>query len=301
MDWVTVAILGTVAIGLVNIIDSHLVSQRMPGLRTFLLAAGLFILIPSLFLALLFPLPHGVDGWPLVVTLVSGAIRTFSIIILLYIYKTEDVSQAIPVFHIFPVFVALLAVPILGEVLGGWQWLAILVIVAGAVIISVRWVPGGTTIWMGRPFWLLLAAGLLIAVADVGSKYALDYISFWNMYWLTSLCMVAILLAISLRSRVFRQLRDMPRRYSTLMMIAVNETVAVIGIILIFWAMEQGPVSLVSTITGSRPLLVLLLVFVLNHLIPGFLLKGKPAGRTQWQRLIATSMIAGGIAIIYLA
>ena len=300
MDWVTVAIMGTVAIGLVNIIDSHLVSRRMPGLRSFLLAAGLFILVPTLFLALLFPLPQGVGGWPLAVTLVSGAIRTLSIIILLYIYKTEEVSQAIPVFHTFPVFVALLAVPLLGEALGGWQWLAILVIVAGAVIISARRAAGGATTWMGRPFWLLLAAGLLMAVADVGSKYALGYISFWNMYWLSSLCMVAILLAISLRPGVFRQLRDMARRRSTLVMVAANETVAVIGIILVFWAMEQGPVSMVSTITGSRPLLVLLLAFVLGRLAPGFLLEGQPAGRMPWQRLIATAMIVGGIAIIYL-
>ncbi len=300
MDWVTVAILGTFAIGLVNIIDSHLLSRRMPSLRAFLLLVSLFVLPISLVIAYLFPLPEGVDAWPLVVTVASGVIRTVSIIILLYTFKTEHVSQAIPVFHTFPVFVALLAVPLLGESLSSLQWLAIIIVVAGAVIISVKRGSGGAATWLGRPFWLLLAASLLMAVADVGSKYALEYISFWNMYWLSSLCMVAIFLFISLRPRIIRQLGTMRRRRPTLALLFANETLAVVGIVLIFWAMEMGPVSLVSAINGSRPLVVLAAAFILSRVSPRFLLEGGMAGRTLALRLAATAMIIAGIVIIYL-
>ena len=298
MDWATIAVLGTMAIGLVNIIDSHLVSRRMPSFSAFLLAVAAFISIPTLGLMSFFPLPPGLESWPLLVALGSGLLRTISILILLYIYKTEEVSQAIPVFHTFPVFVALLAVPLLGETLSGWQWLAVWIVVAGAVIISARRIPGAAN-WLGRPFWLLTAASLLMALADVGSKYALGYVSFWNIYWLGSLITIAVFLAISLRPPIVRQLLALPRRKATMSLVAANELVAVIGILMIFRAMESGPVSLVATINGSRPLFVLILALLLSRLAPGFLLEGQPAATGLSRRLIATLMIVGGITIIY--
>ena len=300
MDWVTVAILGTITIGVVNVIDSHLITRRMPSLRAYLLLVAVVILFFCVVLFVLFPLPEGVGTWPLVVTVASAVIRTASIIILLYIFKTEEVSLAIPVFHTFPVFVALMAVPLLGETLGSLQWLAIISVVAGAVIISFKRNSGGATTWLGKPFFLLLGASLLMAAADVGSKYALSYISFWNMYWISSLCLVGIFLLISLRPHIIREIRNMPWQRPAMALVAVNETLAVIGIILVFWAMAMGPVSLVSAINGSRPLVVFISAIVIGRVSPGLLLEGKPDGGVMALRLAAIAMIVGGIAIIYL-
>jgi uncharacterized membrane protein len=84
-------------------------------------------------------------------------------------------------------------------------------------------------------------------------------------------------------------------------LLVLNETLAVTGIILIFWAMANGPVSLVSTITGSRPIFVLVFALILSRFRSGFLLEGQSGKGTLALRLIATAMIVGGIAIIYLA
>ena len=84
-------------------------------------------------------------------------------------------------------------------------------------------------------------------------------------------------------------------------LIVVNETLAMTGITLIFRAMGSGPVSLVSTITGSRPIFVFVLALILNRFLPEFLLEGQFGRGALAVRLIATAMIAGGIAIIYLA
>jgi len=67
----------------------------------------------------------------------------------------------------------------------------------------------------------------------------------------------------------------------------------------LFWAMERGPVSLVSTISSSRPIFVVIYALILSRVSPMFL---------EWRRgkvmlalrLIATAMIVSGIAIIYL-
>jgi drug/metabolite transporter (DMT)-like permease len=300
IDWVSTAILGTATLGLVHITDSHLVSQRMPGLRAYLLPVSIVILVYGLVTFFLFPLPEDIGTWPLLVAVASGVLRAVAVAILIYILKTEEVSWAIPLFLTYPVFVAIMAVPLLGEVLGYMQWLAIMIVVTGAVIISIKRGPGGSTTWLGKPFFLLLGSGLLIAVADVASKYALEYVSFWNMYWISSLCLTGIYLAFTLRSDVIKELRNMPWRKPALAMIVINETLAMAGIVLIFWAMESGPVSLLSTISSSRPIFVFILALVVNRFLPGSLMEEQTSRGVLAIRLVATAMIASGIAIIYL-
>jgi len=142
VDWASIAILGTIALGLVHIIDSHLISRRMPSLRAYLLPVAIIILLYSIITFFLFPLPEDISTWPLLVSIASGLLRSTALGILLYILKTEEVSWASPLFHTYPVFVAIMAVPLLGEVLGYMQWLAIVIVVAGALVISVKRPPG---------------------------------------------------------------------------------------------------------------------------------------------------------------
>jgi drug/metabolite transporter (DMT)-like permease len=301
IDWVSISILSNIALGLVHIIDSHLISRRMPGLRVFLLPVSIVILVYSLVTFFLFPLPEGIGAWPVLVAIISGVLRAAAMGILLYVLKTEEVSQAIPLFHTYPIFVAFMAIPLLGEALGYMQWLAIFIVVAGAMIISFKRVSGGSATWLGKSFFLLLGCALLIAAADVASKYVMSYMSFWNMYWIGSFCLTAIFLPLTLRPGVIKELKNMPRLRPALAMIAVNEALAMSGILLLFWAMETGPVSLISAISGCRPLFVFILAFAINRLLPGSLLEKRSSRGVLAIRLIATAMIAGGIAIIYLS
>ena len=299
VDWASIAVLSTAVIGLVNIIDSHLISRRMPSLRAFLLPASIVTLIFGLVLFYLFPLPEDIGIWPLAVTVASGMLRTFSVAILLYTMKREEVSRVIPVANTYPVFVAIMAVPLLGETLHYPQWIAIIIVVAGAVMVSARRSPGGSTTWLGRSFFLLIGSSLLMAVSNVAAKYALAYISFWNMFYIGAFCMSGFFLLISLRPQILKELGNMKRRNSAMTLLALNETLVVIGAVLLFWAMERGPVSLVSTIVSSRPIFVVIYALILSRASPMFL---------EWQsgkgmlalRLIAITMIVGGIAIIYL-
>ncbi|TRZ93485.1 MAG: hypothetical protein D4R82_05030, partial [Dehalococcoidia bacterium] len=133
MNWVNTAILGAAVMGVVNILDSHLLSKRMPGLRAFLLPVGIIHLIYGSLLFALFPLPGGIGMWPVVVAVASGVLRTGAVVIMLDSLRREEVSQVIPVIYAYPIFVAIMAVPLLGESLNYLQWLAIVIVVVGAV------------------------------------------------------------------------------------------------------------------------------------------------------------------------
>ena len=299
VDWVSVALLSAAVLGLVNIVDSHLLSRRMPGLPAFLLLIGVVHLIYGLVLFSLFPLPEGVGIYPVLVAVASGILRTGAITIMLYTMKREEVSRVIPIVYTYPVFVAIMAAPLLGETLYYLQWIAIIIVVAGAVMVSVRRSPGGSATWLGKPLLLLFGSSLLFAMSDITSKYALAYISFWNMFWFSALCMSGIFLLVSIRPHIIRQLINMKQRNSAMALLTLNETLALVGIVLSFWAMERGPVSLVSTVVSSRPVFVVIFALILSRISPMFL--EWQAGKVMLAlRLIATVMIVIGIAIIYL-
>lgn len=300
MNWTSIAILSATTSGVVNIIDSHLLSKRMPGLRAFLLPLGIFHLIYGLLLFYLFPLPEGIGIWPVLVAIASGTLRTAAATILLYNLKREEVSRVVPVVYTYPIFVAIIAVPLLGETLHYLQWLAIITVVAGAVIVSVRQSPSGSTIWLGKPLLLLFGSSLLLAMADITSKYALAYISFWNMFSLTTFCLSGIFLLVSMRPHILRQLSNMKQRNSAIALLAFNETLATTGAVLLFWALERGPVSLVSTIASTRPIFVVIFALILSRILPGFL-EWQTGKKMLALRLVATAMIVGGVTIIYLS
>lgn len=299
VNWASTAILSAAILAIVNTIDSHLLSKRMPGLRAFLLPIGIIYLIYSLVLLYLFPLPEGIGIWPVLAAVASGLFRTAGATIMLYSFQREEVSRVIPVVYTYPIFVAIIAVPLLGETLYYLQWLAIIIVVAGAVMVSVEKSHSGSTSWLGKSFLLLFISSLFFAVADVTSKYALGYISFWNGFSLTALCMSSIFLLVSVRPHILRQLRDMKQRNTTMALLAFNEILAPVGIVLSLWAIQRGPVSLVSTIIGSRPVFVTLYSLVLSRVLPKFLIPSASRGMLAL-RLIATAMIVGGIAIIHL-
>ncbi len=298
--WIGIAILSAASLGLVNIFDSHLISKRMPGFKAFLLVVSPFVLVFGLIFAFIFPLPAGLSTWQLMVAISSGLLRAISVIILLYSLRREEVSRVVPVVSIYPVFVAIMAVPLLGETLSYLQGMAIAIVVAGVVIISVKKRTDSSKNRLGTTFFLLLGSSLLLAMADVVGKYALDYISFWNMYWMSMLSLAVIFLLVSVRYSVIKELAHIVNPRSALMLLTINETLAVASSIMLFWAMERGPVSLVSTIASTRPVFVIIYALILSRFLPGVLLEKDLDRGVLAVRLVAIAMIAGGIMIIYL-
>ncbi|MFQ6122199.1 MAG: EamA family transporter [Dehalococcoidales bacterium] len=299
MNWASVAILSTATFAVVNTLDSHLLSKRMPGLRAFLLPVGIFHFAYALLSFYLIPLPEGVSVLPILVAVASGIFRTAAITLILYNLRREEVSRVIPVVYTYPIFVAIIAVPLLGETLTYLHWLAIIIVVAGAVMISIRQGSTGTTIWLGKPLILLFGSSLLLALADITSKYALTYISFWNMFSLTAFCISGIFLLVSVRPHILSQLGNLKQKSSTIVLIILDEIFAPTGSVLLFWALERGLVSLVSTIASSRPIFVVVFALILSRVLPGFL-EWQPGKGMLVLRFVATAMIVGGVAIIYL-
>jgi drug/metabolite transporter (DMT)-like permease len=283
----------------VSIIDSHLISKRMPSLGSYLVPAGGVNLVYAIIVFKLFPLPADVGALPILLALASGIVRTVGITIVLYTLQKEEVSKVIPVVHTYPIFVAILAALTLGEALDWTQWLAIVITVAGAVLVSLNRTFNTSKLKVGKSLGSLFGASALLAIANTISKYTLDYISAWSLYSLTTFCMVGVFFVLFLRPKVFQELRSIRNPKSAMSLIVGNETLVLLSMILFFWAIEKGPVSLVSTINTARPVFVFLYAVVLSRLSP-VLLEWHLSKQTVALRGMSIAMIIAGITLVSL-
>ena len=299
MGWITASITTAAILGVVAIIDSHLLSKRLPSLWAFLLPVGIIHLSFGLIVLGINPLPEGVGVTPLLVAFGSGIIRGIGATMMLNVMRSHEISRIIPVTHTFPIFVAILAVPLLGEALGYMEWLAILITVGGAILISVQRNTEGRGLRLDTSFAILLGSSLLMGIANIGSKYALDYVSFWNMYSINAISLSTVFLILSVRPWVVWELREMKQRGTALGWLALNEVVALAGFTLSFWAMERGPVSLVSTITSVRPAFVFIYALALSRVFPT-LLEERLSRGTIAVKVISIALIIGGVTLLTL-
>lgn len=299
MSWAIAALLNAVLSGLANVFESHLIVKRMPSLQAFQLPAGILQFGLGLLFLGLFPLPMHVGIVPWLVAAGSGVAAASGFSLMLRVFRTEEVSRIIPVVYTYPVFVAILAFPLLGEAVSSLEWLAIFMTVAGVVLMSVRLGDGARNAQWSRNLALLLGASFLWALSSIGSKYALRYISFNNMYSINALSIGALFMLTSLRPSVLRQLGSMKHRRLSLGMLLVTEALFLPSALFFFWALQKGPVSLVSTISATRPCLVFLYTLVLAYIFPNMLRERLTMGSTG-AKIISIGLITGGVAIINL-
>jgi len=299
LDWVSASLVSAAVLAIVNIVDSHLISKRMPSLQSYLLILGFIVLLISVVIILLFPLPRDLDKWSLIIAILSGLLRAASVYIMFYTLKREEVSMVIPIVNSYPILVALLAMPILSEFLGASQWLAIIIVVLGVLLASFRGDSGSRIALPGRILGLLIASSILWALSEVAAKYALAAISPWQMYALSHFSLAFVFLIISLRPHILKELAHHKKRNSSLIIIIFNETIAIIAVVLFYWAMQRGPVSLVSVIFSTRPVFVFVYALIISR-FSELLLERRTDKRILLLRFVAITMIVGGVAIIYL-
>jgi drug/metabolite transporter (DMT)-like permease len=300
LNWTSAATLAAALQGVTSIIDSHILSKRMPGLQVFLLLSGMALFIAGLVVLFIFPFPASVSLLPTLAAIAGAVIRTIGLVITFYNLQREEVSRVIPIIFTYPVFVAIFAIPMLGESLRYLQWLAIIIVVAGAVIISAEKSPSLAHGSLSKPFLLLFMASLLYALADIFTKYCLAYLSLWNVYCIALFSVSTVFFIMSLRTRTVKQLADIEQKSLTLGLFGGNQILALSAALLQFWAISTGPVSLVSTIIGTRPVFVAIFSIILSLILPGFLIKKSSGTRVTVLRLFSILMIVGGISIIYL-
>ena len=300
MIWFLTALIAAVISSVGNIIDSHLLSKKMPSLPSFLIPMGFAQLIGGVALLVFFPFQNNPGLMHLLVGCGAGLLNASGYLIILNTLRKSEVSRVIPIISSAPIFVALLSIPLLGEMLGFWQWFAILITVAGAVLISLQIDGGGRKARLQKSFFILLLVALMLAVASIGFKYALEKVSFWDMYGINGICIASVVLIYSLRKVNFLELRNLNQLTQKISIIVVDVCLGITAGILGFKALEIGPVALVNALLNVRPAFVFIFSLVLSRFFPG-IINDRLTKRTGLLKFIAVALMTGGIVIISLS
>jgi drug/metabolite transporter (DMT)-like permease len=297
VSWLFAALAAAVISSIANIVDGHLVSKKMPSLTSFMIPMGFTQITAAVILLCIFPFQYN-PGWAhLLVGFGSALLNASGFAIVLNTLRKSEVSRVIPVISISPIFVALISIPLLGEKLGAWQWLAIILTVAGAVLISIQRSRHDGKARLQKSFFILLTVALMSATAAVGFKYALEKMSFWNMYCIVGISTAIVVLSVSLRKENFTELKRMPQRTQKIAFVAGDQLLGIISGVLAFKAMGLGQISLVNPILNIRPAFVFIFSLALGWLFPK-MINDRIDKRTILIKIVAIAMITGGIVMI---
>ena len=293
---IRLALLSAAIFGLVTVSDKRLISVNMPDLSSFYLIIVLSLYGHTAIAISFFGIPEQLSLIHLLLSGVAGVFWGASLWTMFIGYKFEEASRASAVIHTFPVFVALLAMPLLGEILSIAQWLAILIVVAGAFSISFRSV-NGNLFTLNKAFPILVLASIFTALAHISGKYALAELEVEFVYSVRNFCMATFLIMFCRPKDTLTVVRAL-KNPQTLVLVVIGEVIlAPIGIFLNVTASNLGAISIVSTVTAARPFFVFLYGSILS--VPPFrLLEESIEIRTLATKAISISLIIGGIALL---
>ena len=298
MSWIALTLVSASILGMIGVLDKAFLYHYARSLRTLpLLIAISHVPIGIAFIAIspLEELTVAAASW----SLAAGVLGGLSAVVFFKVMVKREVTRTIPVVQTYPIFVAPLAVLFLDESLRTFHWFAILVTVAGAVMMSMRQNTGGRGFVLDRSFYELLGASLLLAGMNLAAKQAVETLPVLLVHGLRSLGVAAVLMAFGARHEPLNEVRRMiAERSPALGLFGLNEFVIVnTGMILNLWATSLGPISLVSALTGSSSLFLLVYSTLLGLRFRGML--GEQVGRRAViVKASATTLIVAGVAVI---
>jgi drug/metabolite transporter (DMT)-like permease len=213
----------------------------------------------------------GVERFTLGQTLLAVlAGLTYSSMCVCYVYavRQEEISKVIPLFGFAPIFVALLAALMLGEIFPPLTYVGIALILAGAVTLSVQRVEGFR---FNAAFWFMITAAASVAVTEVASKYLLGFHDYWSVFAYTRGISALSLIAVAwpVRHELYGMLRR--RRTKVVGLMCSAELLNMLAILSVLVASSKGYVTLVNSITQVQPFIVLLFAVLLSRLAPQIL------------------------------
>jgi len=297
LGWMAAALGSALIFACVSVNDKIVLSRLGLSLAALSFSIGFGQLLIA---ALIF----GVLGFPsapmtIMLKAVSvGVLWGGGLLLMFWMLTREEVSRVTPVFHTYPVFVALMAVFLLDEDLTWVKWLAVILAVGGAVLVSAS-PPGAGGRFRLRPmFAFLLLGAFLVGWAQLILKTIVDDLSLWHLLALRSIGILVAMSIPTMRPRVFRELWRFLRTWQgAVTVIGIDTAGAYAGNVLLVVAMSGGPVSLVSTIIGTRPLFVFLFTVALGWRAAR-LLREKLGPREIALKLVSAMMVVAGLALI---
>ena len=270
MTWFLIALIGPILWALVNHVDKYIISKYFtgPGVGSLVIFTSMSGLIISFFIfcfgfSQIFISPLGA-----IIIAINGALLVASFIPYLHALEKEEASWASSLYQLIPVFGYVLGLIFLNEHLATKQILASLIIIIGAVLISLNFSEKNS--FKLKPFMLMLLSSFMLAVnALVFKMIALDQF-FWGVaFWeyIGGGIFGALLFLIPLYRRQF--LATIYKSKKNVIGINLIAELLNIGAKLVTnFASLLAPLALVLLVNGFQPLIVFIFGIIFTLFFP---------------------------------
>src|SRR5580704_9498405 len=310
MSWLFFAFCGPVLWAISVHLDKYLVERFFKDLNV-----AIMVLFTALIVVLALPIIWYFEPTVLnpnlgsiALMVLAGILYMTGMLFYLRALQNEEASVVAPFFQTGPLFGYVLAYLVLGETLSPRQLLGGVLIIVGALFVSIRFAPshpspasGGGE---GRGFKtrlaaLMVACGFIMALASLIFKVFALKVEFWTTtFWMFvgEGIFGAALLMIPLYRRQFTALL----RTNTTALLSINasnELINLGGGLGSRYALLFAPLSIVQAIGSTTTLFVFAFGIVLNVFFPSF---GREdlSGRELAQKGIAAAVVAIGVALV---
>jgi transporter family protein len=293
MSWILFSILAALTWATVNTIDKYILTKwvRKPIVPVMIL--GIIGLIASILVYLF----HGFSTLSYLNITLAFVAGIFYILMSIFYFKAvkiEEISRVVPLFYLTSLFVLIFAAIFLGEIFTPIKYLGIFLLIIGAILISSR---NFIKISFGKAFWLMILSSLALSANAVITKYLLNFADFWTIFSYTRIGTIFALIPIFYFS--FPDLVSTVKEHGKKIIgvISLNESLNVIGVLLITIATAIGYVTLVNALSSIQPFFVLLFAVVLSIFYPK-ILKEEISKSIVLLKLIAIILMFIGAVLI---
>ncbi|MDO8241114.1 MAG: EamA family transporter [Candidatus Moranbacteria bacterium] len=271
MTWFFIALIAPALWALSNHLDKFILTRYFKGASAG--ALMIFSVFLGSLLAILIPIFNdGVFSVPLISAItvtISGTLYLYAYLPYLHAMQEEEASIVAPLFQIIPLFSYVGAYFLLGESLNATQLFASVMIILGAMGISLE-IGVGTVKLKMKVLGLMALSSLFFATNSLIFKFVAIQESFWvTTFWEYvgfSLAAAALLVVKSYRQQFFKifKLNGLP----ILSLNALTEFINISSKLIFSFASLLAPITLVWVVNGFQPFFVFLLGIIITIFAP---------------------------------
>ena len=302
MNWFLIALSAPALWAVSNHIDKYLLKKYFnhQGIGALIIFSGLIYLFILPIFLLFSTNVFEVPGYYILLLIATGILEVIGFLVYLYALEKDEASVVAPLFQIMPVLAYIFGYFLLGETLTEIQIGGSLLIIMGAIILSLDL----TQIKMRfktAVFFLVFLASLIFALDTAIFKVVALEENYWaTIFWSSFGDSIMGLFFLCFVGNYRNQFLYLFKTSATAIIgiNVFNEIITLIGQLLVRYAILLAPLALVQTIGGFQPLFVFFFGVMLVLFFPGLGITEDLSKRTIIQKFLAMIVMLIGTYII---
>jgi len=279
---------------MVLFIDKIVVSKWTKNPYQPLIVTGSFSLISALVVYLIKGIDISIYAIPCILL---GMFYMGNFILYFKLMQRADVSRFTPFTVVSNILILILATILLKENLIFLQYIGIIVITLGALLLSIE---GKEKLKWSPAIKLLLVYVVMLSLTAIANKYLLGFVDFWTLFFYENIGVFIASLPIIFYN--FKGLLETIEEHGKKVIgfIIISEMLATVSLLLLLAAFSLGPVSLVNAFGSLRLIAIFIISLILSQLFPQILKEDYSNKKVIIQKMLATILMVIGSFLIFI-